>query len=248
MSDRPEHSAAGSEHIVIQDYPASPDPSPPSSPVDSPRKKNRAPSPPMSPSKLKCEAARYIPLQDHQFECPECLLPSSPTLNGHFELGMHGEVWPRRQLPASLSTPHRRRRPAPSPQQSRPRPRKRRAAPFPPISRPDAIPSYGSAFRTIPSATRPRNLFQDFMATLPRPFPIPAATGTPSPVSSPSSASTRSALSLSLSSAASSPPPRTPSSDVMLELYRHTRHPLDLRTHLTILPSWGLKANRERRR
>lgn len=201
MSDRPEHSAAGSEHIVIQDYPASPDPSPPSSPVDSPRKKNRAPSPPMSPSKLKCEAARYIPLQDHQFECPECLLPSSPTLNGHFELGMHGEVWPRRQLPASLSTPHRRRRPAPSPQQSRPRPRERRAAPFPPISRPDAIPSYGSAFRTIPSATRPRNLFQDFMATLPRLFPIPAATGTPSPVSSPSSASTRSALSLSLSSA-----------------------------------------------
>lgn len=45
--------------------------------------------------------------------------------------------------------------------------------------------------------TRPRNLFQDFMATLPRPFPISAATGTPSPVSSPSSASTRSALSLS---------------------------------------------------
>lgn len=98
-----------------------------------------------------------------------------------------------------LSIPHWRRRPAPPPTQSRPRPRprERRAAPSPSISRPDAIPSEGSAFRTIPSATRPRNLFQDFMATLPRPFPISAATGTTSPVSSPSSASTRSALSLS---------------------------------------------------
>lgn len=99
--DQPKNSAAASEHIVIQDSPVSPDPSPPSSPVDSPSKKNRAPSPPMSPSKVKCEAARYVLTQDHQFECPWCPLPSSPTLNGHFDLGMHGEVWPQRRLAGS---------------------------------------------------------------------------------------------------------------------------------------------------
>lgn len=36
-------------------------------------------------------------------------------------------------------------------------------------------------------------------------------------------------------------PPRTSSPDVMQEHYQHTRHPLDLRTHLTIAPSWAKK-------
>lgn len=129
----PQHSsAAASEHVIIEDSPDSPDPSPPSSPVNTPTKK-RAPSPPMSPSKVKGEGPRYVMLQDHQFECPECPLPASPTLNGHFDIGMHGEVWPRRQLPASLATPQSgRRRPAPSPLQSR----RRRPAPSPPTRGP----------------------------------------------------------------------------------------------------------------
>lgn len=50
----------------------------------------------------------------------------------------------------------------------------------------------------------------------PRPFPVPAA----------------------------EPPAsrRTPSPDLMQELYQHSRHPLDLRTHLTIVPSWEMKS------
>lgn len=38
---------------------------------------------------------------------------------------------------------------------------------------------------------------------------------------------------------------RSPSPDVLLIVYSHTRHPLDLRTHLTILPSWAIKAEKE---
>lgn len=60
-----------------------------------------------------------------------------------------------------------------------------------------------------------RNLFQDVIPTLPRPNLLPAE-----------------------------PPSRrrTPSPDVMQELYQHSRHPLDLRTHVTVVPSWAKKA------
>lgn len=108
-------SAERSHHVIVTEPPASPDPSPPSSPIDTPTKR-RAPSPPVSPSKVLCEAPRYVEMQSHQFECPECPLPSSPTLNGHFEVGMLGEVWPMRSLPSSLQRrpAPRARRPAPS--------------------------------------------------------------------------------------------------------------------------------------
>lgn len=36
------------------------------------------------------------------------------------------------------------------------------------------------------------------------------------------------------------------SPDMFLEVYSHTRHPLDPRKHLTILPSWANKAEKER--
>lgn len=101
-------------HVYVAESPASPDPSPPTSPVNT-HKKRQAPSPPVSPSKVRYEGLRYLPMQDHQFQCPECPLTSSPTLNGHFNLGMTGEVWPLRRLArSSQSTPHQRRR-APSP-------------------------------------------------------------------------------------------------------------------------------------
>lgn len=137
-----------------------------------------------------------------------------------------------------------------------PQSRRQRPAPSPPTRA--ITSSEASAFQTIPRPARPRNLFEDFIATLPRPFPLPAAVGGPEPAllspSSPMSSSpSYSSLSLTTASlispatSAPSPHPRTPSLDVMLELYSHTRHPLDLRTHLTILPSWGVKANKERK-
>lgn len=225
-----------------------------------PQKKERVPFPPVSPSRVLCEGTRYILRQDHQFQCPECPLPSSPTLNSHFNLGMHGEVCPHQRLPASLANQlsgHRRPAPSPPPPHG-PSPRQVRLAPSPTTR----VLSEGS----IPRPVRPRNLFNDFLATLPRPFQLPAAAGgsdpappAPSPPAqlpySPSSpfSSSPSYSSLSLTTASinsspnfvPSPPPRTPSPDVMLELYSHTRHPLDLRIHLTILPSWGVKGKKE---
>lgn len=70
------------------------------------------------------------------------------------------------------------------------------------------------------SRTRGKNLFKEFFATLTIPFPLSAAAAATPPTPS---------------------PPRTSSSDVMQEHYQHTRHPLDLRTHLTIVPSWAKK-------
>lgn len=69
----------------------------------------------MSPSKVRCDGPLYIPLQDHQFECPDCPLPNPPTLNGYSDLGMTGEVWPSERLPPSLQPRPRQRRPAPPP-------------------------------------------------------------------------------------------------------------------------------------
>lgn len=223
---------AETSHVHVTESPASPDPSTPTSPVNTPTKRatpSPPPSPPVSPSKVRCDSVpRYIPLQDHQFQLPDCPLPSSPTLN-HPSLGMTGEVWPMTTLPSSLQNRPRPRRPAPSPPSSSAiRPERRAAAPrSPPYAPPPPrhlIPSEGSAFSTFPRrAGRGRNLFEEFMSTLPRPFPLPGPRA-PSP-----------------------PPPatRSPSPDIMLELYSHTRHPLDLRTHLTILPTWSRKAEKE---
>lgn len=115
----PQHPPAP-EHVIVLDSPSSPDSSPTSSPVNTPPKKERAPFPPVSSSRVLCEGPRYILRQDHQFQCPECPLPSSPTLNGNFDIGMHGEAWPRHRLAA------------PSPTSSFPVSGNRRRAPSPP--------------------------------------------------------------------------------------------------------------------
>lgn len=92
-----------------------------------------------------------------------------------------------------------------------------RASPYlPPAQQLDQPPRRqqppSSGNNTFPRTAR--NLFQDVIPTLPRPNLLPAE-----PTSS----------------------RRTPSPDVMQELYQHFRHPLDLRTHLTIVPSWAKK-------
>lgn len=106
--------------------------------------------------------------------------------------------------------------------------RPRRRAPSPPTQPPpkQPIPSERSAFNTFPRRATGRNLFEEFMSSLPRPFPL-GNSRTPSLPPPPP------------------PPTRSPSPDIMLELYTHTRHPLDLRTHLTILPTWSKKAEEE---
>lgn len=217
--------SAESDLVRVFESPASPDPSPPTSPVDTPTRRTTPSPPPVSPSRVRCDSVpRYIPLQNHTFELPTCPIPSSPTLNNP-SLGMTGEVWPSNPAP-------RQRRRAPLPPSPR---RPRRSAPFPTSSSAPRSPTYappprhlipseGSAFNTYPRrAARGRNLFEEFVSSLPRSFPLENS-GTPSP-----------------------PPPvtRSPSPDIMLELYSHTRHPLDLRTHLTILPTWSRKAEKE---
>lgn len=114
---------------------------------------------------MRCDSVpRYIPLQNHIFELPNCPIPSSPTLNDP-SLGMTGELWvsnpaprQRRRAP-SPPTPRRQiqpRRPAPSPPSSSAiRPERRAAAtrspPYaPPPPRQPIIPSEGSDFNTFP--------------------------------------------------------------------------------------------------
>lgn len=240
-STSPVNSRAETSHVFVTESPASPDPVPPCSPVNTPTS-----SPPVSPSRVRCNSPVYIPLQDHQYALPNCPLRNSPTLNGHFNVGMTGEVWPANSALQQRPFPRvpRQRRPAPSPprptvtptnsrspqQRPSPRvPRQRRCAPSPP--RPTGTTNSRSPYarrrglelsqNAFPRA-RARNLFQDFTATLPRPFDTSA-------VAPPAHARDR-----------------TPSPYVRLEVYSHTRHPLDRRTHLTILPSWAMKAKKER--
>lgn len=74
LGPAPQHPPAP-EHVIVLDSLSSPDPSPPSSPVNTPPKKELAPSPPVSSSRVFCEGPRYILRQDHQFQCPECPPP-----------------------------------------------------------------------------------------------------------------------------------------------------------------------------
>lgn len=55
------------EHVIVLDSPASPDPSPTSSPVNTPPKKERAPPPPVPLTRVLCEGPWYILRQYHQF-------------------------------------------------------------------------------------------------------------------------------------------------------------------------------------
>lgn len=135
---------------------------------------------------------------------------------------MTGAPNPHVQRPQP-TRPQRRRAPSPptpGPQRGRTSPRPTPYATPPSRSQPSAITGKGSAFssHTFPRS-RARNLFSDFAAYLPS----------------------------LLVSRVPSPRPRSPSPDILLEFYTHTRHPLNLRKHLTILPSWGMKSEEERK-
>lgn len=177
--------------------PASPDPAPPCSPVNSPTA-----SPPVSPSRVRCNGPVYIPLQDHQYALSDCSIPTSPSLNDP-SLGMTGELWP--SASQQRHRPSRQRRRAPSPPGNHQRPPQRRHAPSPP--RPSPRTSSRAPYQSprqfsnrFPRGRgRGRNLFEQFMASLPRPIATPALV-----------------------------PPvrdRSPSPDILLEVYSHTRHP-----------------------
>lgn len=82
-------------------------------------------------------------------------------------------------------------------------------------------------------------MFADFIQSPPSPPPMvrtfPGPPRTPSPPLRPPSPPLP------------PPPSRSPSPDILLELYQHSRHPVDDRSHLTIIPSWSQKADKEER-
>lgn len=82
-------------------------------------------------------------------------------------------------------------------------------------------------------------MFADFIQSPPSPPPMvrtfPGPPRTPSPPLRPPSPPLP------------PPPSRSPSPDILLELYQHSRHPVDDRSHLTTIPSWSRKADKEER-
>lgn len=226
----PVNSPAETNHVVILDSPESPDSSPATSPVNTPTKRNTE-SPPYT--RVRCQSPLYIALQNHEYAVPEeCPIDVSPTLRDP-SIGMTGALWPpnpplqrpRPRRPVRRSAPSP---PTPAPQRGRTTPRSRYAPPYAPPRQPGSqqqsvVPSERSAFRnnTFPRG-RGRNLFLDFAN-------LPSVISTPTVRSAPPSP----------------PRNRSPSPDVFLEIYSHTRHPLDLTSHLTILPSWASKAEKE---
>lgn len=115
---------------------------------------------------------------------------------------------------------------------------------------PPAIPSEASAL--VRPFQRARNLFADFMPNSPpspppmvRTFPGPLAVVTSQPPPQPSRTSSPQPPRTPSPPLAVMPPTRTPSPDIFLELYQHGRHPVDDRSHLSIIPSWAIKAEKE---
>lgn len=198
-----------------EESPESPTPSGPYSPTDTPTRRDQLASPPWSPDREHCDRSLYVARQDHTFSLPRSCPNKTPP-------------------PFSSSNP---------PLQPPPEPRRRRAPPPPPTHRPsrgrgilrrseaDGPSPYlrpGPAPAPI-SFRRVRNLFSDFVPDLLAPGSPPMVRTFPDQSRSPEPL----------------PPSRTPSPDIMQEVYSHTRHPVDERSHLTILPSWSLKAEKE---
>lgn len=207
--------------------PESPDPSEPYSPTDTPTKRNPPSPPAWSPDRVHCDRSLYVSRQDHVFALPlDC--PDHPKTPPKPFSAANPPLQPALE-------PRRRRAPPPPTGQGRVLGRGRvilssRSAQTDssPYARPP-IPSEQSAF-VRPPFQRARNLFADFIPNMPpspppmvRPFPEPAASPGPQPL----------------------PPSRSPSPDIFQEIYSHGRHPIDNRSHLTIIPSWAIKAEKE---
>lgn len=212
---------------AVPESPGSPDGSA-YSPTDTPTKRTTPSPPSYSPNRLACEGSLYVARQDDQFALPDCPDNRTPRPLGPPYSAVNPPLQPAPE-------PHRarvRRRRAPSP----PRPVGRgRGGPY---LRPD-IPSEDSAFgRTSVPFARARNLFADFIPNIQSPpSPPPMVRTFPGPQQAPR---TPSPPLLEI------PPSRSPSPDILLELYQNSRHPVDKRYHLTILPSWSRKAPKEK--
>lgn len=220
---------------AVLESPASPDPSEAYSPTDTPTKRITPSPPPYSPDRVQCDQSYYVARQDHRFSLPDC-----PSVRP-----------PRPPMPFSPANPPLQ--PAPEPHRARVMSRRRAPSPPRPVGRGrggpyvrPTIPSEDSAFGrpSLPFA-RARNLFADFIPNIESPpspppmvrtFPGPPAVLTSQPVALPRTPSPP---------LPELPPSREPSPDIMLELYQHSRHPIDSRNHLTILPSWSKKAVKE---
>lgn len=230
---------------AVPESPASPDPVQPYSPTDTPTKRITPSPPPYSPNRLACDRSYFVARQDHQFALPDSYPDNRPVRPaGPFSPANP----PLQPAPEPRRIPIRRRAPSP------PRPIGRgRGSPYPVgRGRPRApIPSEDSAFGrpSLPFA-RARNLFADFIPNIESPssppppmvrtFPGPPPPQ-PQPPRTPSPQPPRTAS----PPLAEMPPTRTPSPDIFLELNQHGRHPIDDRSHLTIIPSWAIKAEKE---
>lgn len=245
-------SQPAARQAAVIESPASPDPSEPYSPTDTPTKRIPPSPPPFSPNRLHCDRSYFVARQDHQFALPVSCPDNQPVRPA----GPFSPANPPLQSAPQPRTPFRRRAPSPP---SPPRAIGRgRGGPYPvgrgrprpsnPLAdtRPRGLtPSQQSAF------VRARNLFRDFIPnieppmvrTFPGPSVQPPRTQTPpEPPRTPSPPEPPRTPSPPLLAV---PVSRTPSPDIFLELYQHGRHPIDDRSHLSIIPSWAVKAEKE---
>lgn len=211
----------------------------PYSPKDTPTKRITPSPPAYSPNRTHCDRSYFVARQDHQYglpiQCPDNqrALPAGPFSPANP---------PLQPAPQPVRMPIRRRAPSP------PRAIGRgKGGPYPAgrVRTRGPIPSEGSAFgRPSLPMGRARNLFADLIPNIGSPAsPLPAMVRTfpgPQPPRTPSPAPRDPSPPL-----ANLPPTRTPSPDIFLELYQHGRHPIDDRSHLTIIPSWAIKAEKE---
>lgn len=202
-------------------------PRPPPPDFGNVRSPRRATSSPESPESPECSEA-YSPTDTPSKRMTPASPPWSPD-----RLHCDRSAYVARQdhlfaLPVDCparTPPKPPANPALEPQATPPR---RRRAPSPPIGRGRGILRNSPYLRPpggIPSdqsAFRPvihraRNLFTDFVPNI-----------------------------MSAGSRSPSPQPLPPD-DIFQEVYSHTRHPIDDRSHLTVIPSWAIKAEEEKR-
>nr|XP_034315428.1 vegetative cell wall protein gp1-like [Crassostrea gigas] len=95
---------------AVIESPASPDPSEPYSPTDTPTKRTTPSPPPFSPNRLHCDRSYFVARQDHQFALPVAC-PDNPPAR---PAGPFSPVNPPLQpAPQPQRTPIRRRAPSP---------------------------------------------------------------------------------------------------------------------------------------
>lgn len=220
---RPPNFGASGRRGASAEAPASPDPSEPYSPTDTPTRRTTPSPPAYSPDRLHCDRSLYVARHDHIYSLPAACPDSEHPTNTRTP--PFGPANPPLQ-PASGPQRARVRRRAPAP----PRPVGR----GPPYVRP-TIPSEDSAFgRPRLPFGRARNLFADFI---------------PNIQSLPSLPMVRTFLGPQQPARTPSPPPpsRSPSPNIFFQLYQHSRHPVDTQSHLTIIPAWEEMPRRKRK-